>query len=348
MIGTTDVFDLALQNGVSFKHLNHALRPNARKRSSQRMNKEVLMIHATATATAVPQIPSARGPFFKNILVATDFSPASDQAVEYAASFARRYGSAIYLTHVVTLDGYPLISPEYAAMSLEKKHAEVQSHFGQILKSGELTGIPFKTVAKEGNLWPTIEESIKTFDIDLVIVGTHGAGTVEKMLIGSGAEEIFRKAKVPVLTIGPVTPKEPWQKMEFKNILFATDFGKSAESEAEYAFSLAQEHRSMLTLLHVFPHPEAYGKEALIEMEHNFYAQLRELVPVATKMYCKVEVRVVFGKPTEQILRIAKETNAELIVMGAKARKSLAGNVPHTKAYRVVCEAHCPVLTIRS
>ena len=305
------------------------------------------MINATATATTV-QTPSTKGLFFKNILVATDFAPASDQAIEYAASLARRYGSAIYVTHVITLDGYPLISPEYAAMSLKKKHADAQTQFRQILKSGTLTGIPFKTVATEGNLWPTIEESIKIFDIDLVIVATHGARAVEKMLIGSGAEEIFRKAKVPVFTVGPVTSKEPWYEMEFKNILFATDFGKSAEREAEYAFSLAQEHRSRLTLLHVFPHPEAYGKEALIEMEHNFYAQLRELVPVATEMHCKVEVRVVFGEPTKQILRIAKETKAELIVMGAKARKSLAGNVPHTKAYRVVCEAHCPVLTIRS
>jgi len=50
---------------------------------------------------------------------------------------------------------------------------------------------------------------------------------------------------------------EPWSgETEFKNILFATDFGKSAEREAEYAFSLAQEHRSRLTLLHVFPNPE--------------------------------------------------------------------------------------------
>jgi nucleotide-binding universal stress UspA family protein len=307
------------------------------------------MMNATATAIATTaQKPSTKDWFFKNILVATDFSPASDQAIEYAASLARRYGSAIYVTHVMTLDGYPLVSPEYAAMSLQKKHAEVQTQFRRILKSGELTGIPFKTVAKEGNLWPTIEESIKVFDIDLVIVGTHGAGTVEKMLIGSSAEEIFRRAQVPVLTIGPVTTKEPWYEMEFKNILFATDFGKSAEREAEYAFSLAQEHRSRLTLLHVFPNPETVGKEELIEMEHNFYAQLRELVPVATDMHCKVDVRVVFGEPTEQILRIAEETKAQLIVMGAKARKSLAGNVPHTKAYRVVCAAHCPVMTIRS
>ena len=141
------------------------------------------------------------------------------------------------------MDGYPLISPEYLAISLKKKHAEVQTDFRQVLKSGELTGIPFKTVVKEGNLWPTIVESIKAFDIDLVIVGTHGAGAIEKLLIGSSAEEIFRKAKVPVLTIGPATAKELWYEMEFKNILFATDFGNSAEREAKYAFSVAREYR---------------------------------------------------------------------------------------------------------
>lgn len=90
-----------------------------------------------ATATAFSPIPSAKEIFFKNILVATDFSPASDQAVEYAASLARRYGSAIYLTHVVTLDGYPLISPEYAAMMLEKKHSEVKTYFRETLQSGD-------------------------------------------------------------------------------------------------------------------------------------------------------------------------------------------------------------------
>jgi hypothetical protein len=88
-------------------------------------------------------------------------------------------------------------------------------------------------------------------------------------------------------------------RMELKNILFASDFGNSAERESEYAFSLAQEHWSRLTLLHVFPHRKAYGKDALIEMEHNFYVQLRKLVPIATEMHCKVEIRVVFGEPTE-------------------------------------------------
>jgi len=171
---------------------------------------------------------------------------------------------------------------------------------------------------------------------------------VRKVLLGSGAEEIFRKARVPVLTVGPSAGKEPPYELEFRNILFATDFGKSAEREAEYAFSLAQEHHSRLRLVHVFPYPEAYGEDILAIEKEGCRNQLRELAPRQIELHCKVDFEVAAGEPVEQILRIAKETKADFIVMGAKARTSLAGNVPHNKAYRVASGAPCPVLTVRS
>jgi nucleotide-binding universal stress UspA family protein len=307
----------------------------------------MIKVHEIAEG-AETRTPALRHHFFKNILLATDFSPASGRALEYAASLARRYGSAIYLTHIISLDGYPLMAPEYAASSLQKMHVEAEKNFRELLKSGLLIALPYKAVIQEGNLWPSLEELIKKYEIDLLVVGTRGASAVRKVLIGSGAEEIFRKAKVPVLTVGPSTAIDPLYEVEFKNILFATDFGKSAEREAEYALSLAQEHCSRLRLVHVFPHPEAYGESVLALEKQNSMAQLRELVPTQTELRCKLDFEVAIGEPVGEILRIAQETKADLIVMGAKARKNLAGNVPHTKAYRVVCGAPCPVLTVRS
>ena len=286
--------------------------------------------------------------FFKNILLATDFSPASDQALEYAASLARRFGSRIYLTHIITLDAFPMMAPEIAVRSLKELRAAAEKSMDKVLQSGRLNAVPNQVVIQEGNLWPALEQVIKEHEIDLLVVGTHGAGAVRKILIGSGAEEIFRKAKVPVLTVGPSTKTEPFYELEFKNVLFATDFGKSAEREAGYAFSLAQEHRSRLTFLHAFPHPEAYSGDVLVLESQRYKAALQKLVPHASELHCKLDFRVGVGEPVEQILSVAQETNADLIVMGAKARASLAGNVPHTKAYRVVCGAHCPVLTVKS
>ena len=293
-------------------------------------------------------IPAMQGHLFKNILLATDFSPASERALEYAASLARRYGSTIFLTHVIALDDYPLASPEYSAYEIQKMHAEAKLGFREILKSGRLIDLDYKVLIPEGKLWPSIEPLIKGYDIDLLVVGTHGIGAVQKMLIGSGAEEIFRKARVPVLTVGPQSAEEPLYEMEFKNILFATDFGRSTQREADYAFSLAQEHCSRLRVVHVFPHPEAYGEDVLAIEKGKYMYDLRELMASRNELHCKLDFEVVAGEPVEQILKMAGETKADLIVMGAKARTSLAGNVPHTKAYRVVCGAHCPVLTVRS
>jgi nucleotide-binding universal stress UspA family protein len=92
-------------------------------------------------------------------------------ATENAASLARRYGSTIYLAHVITPGGFPLVSPEYAASSLQKMHAEAQQGFREHLKSGELIELPYKVLIQEGNLWLSIEELIKTYDIDLLVVG---------------------------------------------------------------------------------------------------------------------------------------------------------------------------------
>ncbi len=89
-------------------------------------------------------------------------------------------------------------------------------------------------------------------------------------------------------------------------------------------------------------------KDVLATENENIVAQLRELVPGGTELHCKVDFEVTVGEPVEQILRIATETNADLVVMGAKRRENLAGNVPRTKAYRVMCGARCPVLTVRS
>lgn len=293
---------------------------------------------ATAQQCAMKMTPAqapTKKPLFKNILLATDFSSASKEALKYAASLARRYGSSIYLTHVIGADGYPLVSPEYAADSMRKMHEEAEKGFRELLKTGELIELPYKVLIQEGNLWPSIQEVVKEHAIDLVVVGTHGAGTVQKLLIGSGAEEIFRKAHVPVLTVGPAMAREPEYEMEFPNIPFATDFGISAEREAEIAYALAQEHCSRLRVVNVIPHPEVYGMDVLQEKTEACERQMRELMANRPEIRCKVDFHVASGDPVERILHIAECSKADLIVMGAKARESFAGNIPNTKAYRI-------------
>jgi nucleotide-binding universal stress UspA family protein len=75
--------------------------------------------------------------------------------------------------------------------------------------------------------------------------------------------------------------------------------------------------------------------------------RMKQLMPPDSENWCKPEFRVTFGAAVEEILLCAKEVQADLIVMGAKPRKSLVGHAPLTIAYNVVTKATCPVLTVR-
>jgi nucleotide-binding universal stress UspA family protein len=198
-----------------------------------------------------------------NVLVGTDFSPASDRALEYALSLARRYEARIFLTHVVTSDANVMLAPEIIARTHETEVRDAEERMGKILISGRLRGVLHETSIEHGSLWPTLEALIGKHHIDLVVVGTQGLGGLQKMLLGSGAEQIFRQAKCPVLTVGPAATGGAPKEIEFKNILFATDFGLGAEREAAYAFSFAEEHQANLTLLHVVARAEDYSGEGL-------------------------------------------------------------------------------------
>ncbi len=281
------------------------------------------------------------------IMVTTDFSEVSDRALDYAIALARRYDARIYLAHVITPDPFQFAEPQLAQATYEKVRQAAEEGITDILISGKLRGVPHEVLMEEGNVWPSLEALIVRNEIDLVVAGTHGRGKVQKLLIGSVAEEIFRKADCAVLTVGPAVKNPKAKEVEFKHILFATDFGPGAEKAAAYAFSLAQEHNATLTLLHVIESAAAYTEESVARQREINVLRMKQLMPVGSENWCKPEFRATFGAATEEILIAARESKADLIVMGAKARKSLAGHAPLTIAYNVVTKATCPALTVR-
>lgn len=281
------------------------------------------------------------------ILVTTDFSSVSDHALDFAISLARRYDARIYLAHVITPDPFQFAEPQLAQATYEKVRQAAEEGVTDILISGKLRGIPHEVLLEEGNVWPTLEGLIRKHEIDLVITGTHGRGKVQKILIGSVAEEIFRKADCAVLTVGPKVQNGHAPEIELNHILFATDFGPGAEKAAAYAFSLAQEHNATLTLLHVIESAAAYTEESVARQREINVVRMKKLMPEGGENWCTPEFRATFGAAVEEILIAAKESKADLIVMGAKARNSLAGHAPMTVAYNVVSKATCPVLTVR-
>lgn len=284
---------------------------------------------------------------FTKILLMTDFSDVSALALEYALALARRYDARIYVAHVITPDAYRMAEPAVAQMTYESIRQAAEQSIADILVSGKLRGVPHEVLLEEGMLWPTVEGLIQEHAIDLVVVGTHGRGQFKKMILGSVAEEVFRQAGCAVLTVGPRTAADVPHKVKLQNILFATDFGAGARQAGRYAFSLAQEHGADLTMLHVVEAGREYTEEQEQQIRREHIAWMKSEMPAGADDWCTVTFRVAFGKASEEISEEARETKADLIVMGAKSTKGFAGHAPRTIAYNVVTKAKCPVLTVR-
>jgi len=173
-----------------------------------------------------------------------------------------------------------------------------------------------------------------------------------KLLLGSVAEEIFRRASVPVLTIGPSVRKGVHSGGRFHRVLCPTDFTREAQAAAPFAVSMAQENQARLLLLHVMRDPddpratEKTAQDSVANLMHQLY----ELVPQTAELCCRPEATLRFGSPSERILEVATEHDADLIVLGvrdAAGRLGAATHLERTTAHKVVAHAACPVLTVR-
>jgi nucleotide-binding universal stress UspA family protein len=275
---------------------------------------------------------------FANVLFPTDFTPSADKALPYALEIARRYHATIHATHVLQPDMYALLPPA-SWPKLAELEAETRQEYRQRLET-QLGDQLHEIIFQAGEIWPTLAEIIKTRNIDLVVVGTHAPLALEKAVLGSVAEEIFRQAACPVLTVGPSAPAKPRQMGELSSILYATDFTPESLAGAPYAISLAREHRAHLILL--------YCREESQDV-HTFRHALYEIVPFGAELRCQPDCIVEHGRPAEKILEAAEAHGADMIVLGVRGSEHLARitHLAQTGSYHIVAHAKCPVLTVR-
>jgi nucleotide-binding universal stress UspA family protein len=286
----------------------------------------------------------------KNILLLTDFSEPSELAVPFGIAIAREYESKIYAMHVLTPVPLAYASPESAAAAIEGLEEGAQAGMQRV--DAQLAGVPHETMlVRSESVWTAVEQTLSECKIDLVILGTHGRTGAMKFLLGSVAEEIFRRAKAPVLTIGPKVERGAHNGGQFHRVLFATDFTLEAQAAAPYAISMAQENQARLVLLHVMRDPDTRSnRRTSQDSVANVMHQLYELVPAEAELWCRPEATVRFGNPAERILEASIELEADVIVLGVRDAAGHLGAATHlerTTAHKVVARATCPVLTVR-
>jgi nucleotide-binding universal stress UspA family protein len=277
----------------------------------------------------------------KNILYATDFSRYSDAALPFALSLARKYGSTIFPVHIISFAPFPS-TPLTQAVRAVAAQAVREARETMERVQARCKEIPHEALIRKGEIWRELAKIVKEKEIDLVVCGTHGRTGVNKMLLGSVAENIYRHAPCPVLTVGPNVVGEPEGLGDIHTILYPTDFTAESLAAVPYALSLARENQARLYLLHVTEVPISTA------VEEEVAGHLRDLVPRNAELSCAPKAFVESGDPAHKITELAEELMVDLIVLGPRRTPIFPGSshLPATASY-VVSQAICPVLTTR-
>lgn len=287
----------------------------------------------------------------KNLLYLTDFSEPSEAALPFATAMARRYGARIHALHVLLPVPTIYTGPETIADQIAAEDEIAESYMKRL--DSWLKGVPHETIIERNSaIWPALKEEIKSTKADMIVLGTRGRTGAQKFLLGSVAEEILRRSRVPVLTIGPSAGAGSADVAHFHRILFATDFSAQATAAAPYALSMAQEHQARLLLVHVVRHRDPDKDDRLYELSvaeaiHKLY----ETVPSNMELWCPPEVSVEHGNPGRRIVEVANERGADLIILGVRDATGHLGVATHFErntAHTIVAHASCPVLTVCS
>jgi nucleotide-binding universal stress UspA family protein len=137
----------------------------------------------------------------------------------------------------------------------------------------------------------------------------------------------------------------------FRTILHPTDFSRPAEEAFQLAASLARDHGARLVVLHVTPAAAEFSAstEEVWKYKDHLWEEFHRLETLDPRIReVRIECKFVEGEPVDEILRVAKDIDCDMIVMGTEGRTGLGRLLMGSVAEKVLRRAPCPVLTVKA
>lgn len=300
----------------------------------------------------------------RRILCPIDFSEFSRHALDHAVAVARRYDATVTVLNVCPpVPAAPLVpGAPFAAVTMAAP-GDLDALLASMKRfvDAETTPVPMQFEIGEGDAAREILDRARAIPSDLIVMGTHGRSGFDRLVLGSVTEKVVRRAPCPVLTVPPLVENTAGAPARlFSRILCAVDFSDASLRALEYAFSLAAGvEGARVTLMHVVevmpaPKPSEPAGEAEAKALDAYVAaaaeartrRLEQLVPDSVRAQSTVEQVLAIGRAHLEILRMATERQADVIVLGTHGfaiSQLLFGSTAH----QVTRQATCPVLTVR-
>jgi nucleotide-binding universal stress UspA family protein len=289
----------------------------------------------------------------RQILCATDLSPASEPAWDEAQALALACGAELLLFHVVAPGGYPaegLVPPRLHRELVDSVHREAHEGMGRLLEHVAEPFLKVRSRIQEGSPAAAILDVAREEQADLIVVGTHSRTGLERVALGSVADRVIRQAACPVVTVragaSPIPPA-------IRRIAYATDFSATARAAWPWVVTLADATGAMVDLMHVTLQPvpdrdlplETLDRMARLLHEEG-QARAEQFLEASAFPRDRVTIRVGRGVVGDEIVHWARARAADLIVLGTHGRSGLARWMLGSVALHTVQAAPCPVFTV--
>ena len=281
----------------------------------------------------------------KTILVAVDFDDTLDRVLAAASNLARKFGSEVVLTHVVE-------AADEAGQAPESLRNAIAARLGQMQQQLTASGVSVPQVlCLHGKAPVEIVAAAERIGAHLIMLGTRGVVTGHDFPLGTTTEKVGRWSPKPVLAVPPEPP------LTFANIVCPVDFSDVSARGLTSAIHLARAFRGKLQILTVVAPPPSYfrlhrpGAEEVAAAEQATRAKrLHELDEFLSRFDFQDvtwEKHVLSGDPAHEIVRRARSTQADLIVMGAVGRTGLPYMFLGSTAMKVAWQLPCALLVAK-
>jgi len=272
----------------------------------------------------------------KKILVPTDFSESAENALKVAAQIAKKNNGEIILLHLLEIPGQGgdaiNTAHEIPELMLFKNIALNRLH--DLMDHECLDGIQVSEVIQFEMAFSGIIDISKKNDVDLIVMGSHGANGFKEMFIGSNAEKVVRNSEIPVLII-----KQEYENFEINNLVFASDFSAESEKIFNTILDFGNKFNSKIHLVTINTPSHFKPTVQTLEIMENFISKFDAK---NTQLHVFNDMNVEKG-----ILNFAKHINADAISIGTHGRKGLAHFFNGSVSEDLVNHAKLPMVTFK-
>lgn len=282
------------------------------------------------------------------ILLATDFLQGSRLALDYAASLAISLDAKLVIVNAFELDP-EANGVEKVDMIPSRTRREAEARLHAFAAGCSRARVSATTVLVEGRVADAVLRTVGEFKADLLVLGTQGIHRgLGHLLIGSNTEALMLRCPCPMLTIGPHALAGISLESPFKKVNYISNLRLASASAAPFALKLSQDLAIGIEIHQVVRKAVEGEVEVRIKDRLEEYCSLlRELRPNVPEEWCSPEFQRGRIVSPEAVLEMSHDSSA-LMVVGVRGAPLMERHIHTSYPYRLLANAVCPIITVRS